>query len=308
MASFLSLSEPRKKSRLHKSSMVDIAPIVVFGLTLSAVYALVGVGFTLILSLRGVVNLAFGGYLLLGAYIYYGLTQNGFGGIVALLLAVFATSVASLVLYLSVVQFIEHNEEQTFVVTFLVALGLEELVTWYYSPQSVLLSAPIQGQTNISGIVIPNTEIGAIISALLVLVLFILFINYTITGQAIIAMSLDEVGANLVGIDTERVNYVTWLISGGMAGLAGVFLGSQFGASPTMWLTPLVIAFGIIVVGGIGSIKGAIIVSILIGFVETITISVFSPSWEGVTTFILLIFVLMIRPTGLFGREVIENG
>ena len=63
--------------------MVDIAPVIVFGLTLSAVYALVGVGFTLILSLRGVVNLAFGGYLLLGAYIYYGLSQNGFGGIVA---------------------------------------------------------------------------------------------------------------------------------------------------------------------------------------------------------------------------------
>jgi branched-chain amino acid transport system permease protein len=287
--------------------MVDVTTIAVFGLALGALYALVALGFTLILSLRGVVNLAFGAYLLFAAYTYYELTRNGLGGFTSIVLAVAATALVSLLLYVGVVRFIEHNEDQTFVVTFLIALALEELYIWYYSPQEVLLEAPIPGQMDILGIAMPYTQLAGIALAIVVIAIFIAFIKYTMTGQAIIAMSLDETGADLVGIDTKRVNYITWLISGAMAGLAGVFLGIQFSASPTMWLNPLLVSFAIIIVGGLGSIRGAILVAFLIGLIETVTVSAFSPSWRGIITFILLIVVILVRPTGLFGREVLDS-
>jgi branched-chain amino acid transport system permease protein len=287
--------------------MVDVTTIAVFGLSLGALYALVALGFTLILSLRGVVNLAFGAYLLFAAYAYMELTRNGLGGFTSIIIATAATAVVSLILYIGVVRFIEHNEDQTFVVTFLIALALEELYIWYYSPQEVLLEAPIQGQMDVFGIAMPFTQLAGIGLSLVVIAAFLAFIKYTMTGQAIIAMSLDETGADLVGIDTERVNYLTWLISGAMAGLAGIFLGIQFSASPTMWLNPLLVSFAIIIVGGLGSIRGAILVAFLIGIIETITVSVFSPSWRGIITFVLLIVVILVRPTGLLGREVLDN-
>lgn len=287
--------------------MVDVTTIAVFGLSLGALYALVALGFTLILSLRGVVNLAFGAYLLFAAYAYYELTRNGLGGFTSIVLAVAATALVSLLLYVGVVRFIEHNEDQTFVVTFLIALALEELYVWYYSPQEVLLEAPLQGQIDVFGIAMPYTQLAGIALAIVVIAIFMAFIKYTMTGQAIIAMSLDKTGADLVGIDTKRVNYITWLISGAMAGLAGVFLGIQFSASPTMWLTPLLVSFAIIIVGGLGSIRGAILVAFLIGIIETVTVSVLSPSWRGVITFVLLIVVILVRPTGLLGREVLDS-
>jgi branched-chain amino acid transport system permease protein len=287
--------------------MVDVGSTVVFAVLLGSLYALVALGFTLILSLRGVVNLAYGAYLMFAAYTYLALTNAGLAALQAVAVAVLGTAVISLVLYLVLVRYIEHDEEQTFLTTFLLAFVLQELYIYYYGSPNQLLDSPIAGNTRIGSIVVSNTQVAGVVAALVVIALFILFVRYTTTGQAIIAISLDEVGADLVGINTQRVNYVTWLISGGMAGLAGIFLGTQFSASPEMWLNPLLIAFAVVIVGGIGSIKGAIIAAFLIGFVETLTVSIGSPSWRGVFTYAILIAIIMVRPTGLFGREVMDS-
>lgn len=287
--------------------MVNVGSTVVFAVLLGSLYSLVALGFTLILSLRGVVNLAYGAYLMFAAYTYLALTNAGIGALTAVGVAVLGTAAASLALYIVLVRYIEHDEEQTFLSTFLLAFVLQELYIYYYGSPNQLLDSPIAGNTPVGGIVMSNTQLAGIATAIVVVVLFMAFVKYTTTGQAIVAMSLDEVGANLVGINTRRVNYVTWLISGGMAGLAGIFLGTQFSASPEMWLNPLLIAFAVVIVGGIGSIKGSIIAAFLIGFVETLTVSIWSPSWRGVFTYAILLAIIMIRPTGLFGREVMDS-
>ena len=287
--------------------MVNFASILVSGLIMSALYALVSLGFTLIVSLRGVVNLAYGGFFLISAYTYFTLVaQQGLDTLLSFGVAVLVAAVASLVLYLALVRYIEHDEEQTFIATFLVAFILQELFTYQFGSPDQLLTDPFDGVVDVLGIAVSYTQIAALVSATVIIGLFILFINYTRTGRAIIAMSLDEVGANLVGVNTARVNYVTWLISGAMAGVAGLFLGLFFSASPTMWLDPLLIAFAIVIVGGIGSIKGTIVAALLIGYVQTITVTVWSPSWRGVFAYAILIAIIMVRPQGLFGREVLE--
>ena len=287
--------------------MVNIGSILISGLIMSALYALVSLGFTLILSLRGVVNLTYGGFFLISAYTYFTLvSQYGVNAIVAAFVGVSAAAIASLALYLALVRYIEHNEEQTFMATFLIVFILQELFTYHYGSPDQLLVEPVEGVVDVGGIAVSYSEIGALLSATVIIGLFVVFVNYTTTGQSIIAMSLDEVGATLVGVDANRVNYLTWLISGAMAGVAGIFLGLFFSASPTMWLDPLLIAFAIVIVGGIGSIKGTVVAALLIGYVQTLTVTVWSPAWRGVFAYAILIAIILVRPQGLFGREVLE--
>ena len=104
-------------------------------------------------------------------------------------------------------------------------------------------------------------------------------------------------------IDTERVNLMTWAISGALGAIAGVFFASYTQLNPTMWVTPLIIAVAVVIVGGIGSIVGTLIVAHIIGFMETMTTTLLAAELRGVFTMLLIIGVLVIRPKGLFGRD-----
>ena len=96
---------------------------------------------------------------------------------------------------------------------------------------------------------------------------------------------------------------ITWGISGTLGAVAGVFFASYTQLSPSMWVTPLIISVAVVIVGGIGSIIGTLIVAHIIGFMEIIAVSVIAPELRGVFTMLLIIGVLVIRPQGLFGRE-----
>jgi branched-chain amino acid transport system permease protein len=286
--------------------MVNIGSLLLLGAVLGSLYALISLGFTLILSLRGVVNLAYGAYLMFGAFTYFILSNQGIDNIVSIIAVGFATGVLSLFLYYVLVRFIEGDEMQTFLSTFLITFIVQELYLYKYGNQTRLLRGPFEGSVQVLDVTLSTTQIVTIIVTILAIGLFGAFIRYTATGQAIIAMSLDEIGAVLVGVNTPRVNYITWFLSGAMAGIGGIFLGVLFGASPTMWLQPLLIVFAIVIVGGIGSIIGTVITAFLVGYIQTLTVSVGSPAWQGIFIFALLIGILMIKPTGFLGREVIE--
>ena len=130
----------------------------------------------------------------------------------------------------------------------------------------------------------------------------LLFIQRTHIGRAIRAVSMDRKGAIISGIDPDRVNLLTWAISGGLGALAGVFFATYTQLSPAMWVAPLIIAVAVVIVGGIGSIIGSLVVAHMIGFMETISSSVIAPELNGVFTMLLIIGVLVISPKGLFGR------
>jgi len=114
---------------------------------------------------------------------------------------------------------------------------------------------------------------------------------------------MDVKGAAISGIDTDRINLTTWAISGALGAIAGVFFASYTQLSPSMWVGPLIIAVAVVIVGGIGSIIGTLIVAHIIGFMETITTTLIAAELRGVFTMLLIIGVLIITPKGLFGRE-----
>ncbi|MDY7081039.1 MAG: branched-chain amino acid ABC transporter permease [Halobacteria archaeon] len=117
---------------------------------------------------------------------------------------------------------------------------------------------------------------------------------------------MSEKGASLVGIRSDRINLLTWVIAGALAGIAGMALGSQLGATFDMGRNPLILSFSIVVLGGIGSIRGSVVGAYLIGFLEVFVIQFISNDLTGIAPLLVLVLVLLVKPEGLFGRELAE--
>ncbi len=111
----------------------------------------------------------------------------------------------------------------------------------------------------------------------------------------------------LTGVDVSGVRARTWLVAGGLAGIAGVFLGGIGAAEPTMWLEPLALAFIIVVVGGIGSIKGSVAAAYIVGYLQTATGQFLGQSVRGIMSLVVLVVVLLVLPQGLYGTEFVHE-
>ncbi|MFB6172362.1 MAG: branched-chain amino acid ABC transporter permease [Haloarculaceae archaeon] len=285
--------------------MVEIGSILVTGLMVSSVYALIAIGFTLIYGLRGVLNLSHGALLMIGAYTY--LVSNRFlPKIGAFVAAIVVAGIASYVLYQGLVRFIEDDVVITFLSTLLIAIILQQLFVVQFSTAPRSLAPMVSGGIQIAGTRVRLYQIVAFALSWVALALLWLFVRYTETGQSVLATSMTEKGARLSGINVDYVNGVAWLLAGAFAGFAGVFIGSLQSTSPTMWVTALGLAFVIVTVGGVGSIKGSIVGAYLIGFLQTITVTLGGANLRGMFSFALLIAIILIRPQGLFGREFLE--
>jgi len=285
--------------------VVDVLTILVTGAMISSVYALIAIGFSLIYGVRGVINLSHGALIMIGAFGY--LIINGVAPEwVAFIGAIAVAGLASLVLYLGLVRYTEHDVVITFLATVVVALIVQQLLTLQFSLAPRSLSPLVPGGIPVAGTRVRVYQIVAFVLSWVALGLLYLFVRRTKLGRSILATSMSEKGAKLNGVNVLYVNAATWLVAGAFAGFAGVFLGSLQSTSPTMWVNALGLAFIIVTIGGVGSIKGTIIAAYLIGFLETLTVSFVGAEWRGMFALLLLIGIIIARPQGLFGREFIE--
>ncbi|GAB3683533.1 branched-chain amino acid ABC transporter permease [Salinarchaeum chitinilyticum] len=292
--------------------------VLVNAALISALYALIAIGFTMIFGVGGVLNLAHGALLMAGAYAYLLLARDTISVPVlesvtlhpfpAFLLAVATVAVLSYLLYIVIVQFVEDNPVTTFLTTIVVAIAATELTLHYagsashtYTPipdgllPSTIDLGPVTGIRTVS-------VVGFVVSWITIAALW-LYVTKTNSGRAIRAASMSERGAQLTGVNIHSVRARTWLIAGALAGIGGVFLGASSQATPQMWLHPLSLAFIIVVIGGIGSIKGSIVAAYLIGFLQTGVGEYLGQNFRGILSLVLLVIVLFLLPQGLFGRE-----
>ena len=277
--------------------------IIIQGLLLSGLYALIAMGFMLIFSIGRVLNLAYGAYLMVGGYIYFWLSQQlGMPQIIGVAGAVFAGVVMGLLKHRLIVKPLKGDHVAVEISTLILAVVIQAAVVLVFGDASKILLPIVPGVTKISGATVTyNILVATIISWCIIIALFV-FVGRTYIGRAMKAVSMDEKGAAISGIDPDRVNLITWGISGGMGAIGGVFFASYTQLSPTMWVAPLIISVAIVIVGGIGSIIGTLIVAHIIGFMEVFVVAVLAPELRGVFTMLLIILVLVLRPQGLFGR------
>lgn len=291
------------------------AGLFVTAALISAVYALIAIGFTMIFGVGGVLNLAHGGLIMIGAYAYLAVTSTStfaavsIPPVLGLFVAIAASAVASLALYKGLVEYIEEDVILTFLATVVVAVILAELMEIVFSPNPRSLTPFVTGSTAIPaiGLRIRHIEIAGFILSMMAIAALWYYVTRTDTGRSILATSMTRRGAKLTGVNISAVSARTWLIAGGLAGLAGVFLGTLQQTSPLMWLDPLALAFIIVVIGGIGSIKGSLVAAYFIGFLETYTVGLLGPEFRGVFALIIVAAVILIRPEGLFGREFVDE-
>ncbi len=278
--------------------------IIIQGLALSGLYALIAVGFTMIFSVGRVLNLAHGAYLMLGGYVYYTSVQLlGIPKAGGFLLAVLAGVGFGMLTYTVLVRRLAHNAIAVEISTLILAVVMQALIVMIFGQVPKSMWPVVQGVFRYEEVFVSYNILLAMATSWVVLGGLLLFVHRTRTGRAIRAVSMDRKGALICGIDPLRMNLVTWAVSGALGALAGVFFATYTQLQPGMWVAPLIIAVAVVIVGGIGSIVGSLVVAHVIGFMETITTTVVAAELHGVFTMALIIVVLIVAPKGLFGRR-----
>ncbi len=278
--------------------------IIIQGFLLSGLYALIAVGFTMIFSVGRVLNLAYGVYIMLGGYVYYVLAQElALPKVPSFFGAVLAGVIFGVMIYLVLVKGLQDNPIAIEISTLILAVVMQSLIILIFSPAPRAMWPLIPGVAHLHGVSISKNIFLAMIISWVVLGSLLVFVRKTQLGRAIRAVSMDKKGAVVSGIDPQKINIITWALSGALGAIAGVFFATYTQLDPAMWVFPLITAIAVVIVGGIGSIVGSLVAAHIVGFLETITTSVIAPELRGVFTLLLIIIILIIVPQGLFGRE-----
>jgi len=283
--------------------MDAIIEVLVYGFLISSLYALAAVGFTMIFGVAGVLNLAHGAFVLIGGYVaVWASTALGWHIVLAALVAVVAMALLAPLIYLLCVRPFSDKPVIVFLATLLLAVIVEQVMILMFGEKSRTLSALVPGYFYLFGVQILWDRVVASLAALASIVGLWLYITRTRNGKAISALSMERLGAALAGINEFQMQLLVWVVSGALAAIAGVFLTTFLGISPFAGRIPLVIAFSIVVLGGLGSIPGSLWAAYIIGYAETITTQ-WIPEARGFSSLLILLLILTFRPQGLFGRE-----
>src|SRR5205823_4955918 len=278
--------------------------ILVTGLVNGSAYALLAIGFSLIFGVARIVNIAHTAFYMLAAYCLYALlVRGGMGVPLAGVAAVLSVTLLSLVCYRLVIEPVRQHEAAVLIATIALALIFQETMLRLFGGSYLGIPSAIEGVVHVFGIAIPWQRLLILIVAGAMLVSTWLLLYRTRLGLAIRATANDLEVANLMGMDVNRVAMTTVAISVALAAVAGVSVAPVFVVDPFMWLAPLVTVLSVVVLGGLGSIHGSVIGSLVIGYVEAITVFVLPQGafLKGAVALSIMVIVLLVRPEGLFG-------
>ena len=284
--------------------------ILIDGFAVSALYGLGAIGFTLLFGVSGVLNLAHGGILLVAAVVAWLLADQvgAYGGAAAGLLAGIAMAFATYLLVVRPIQrssAIPSEEKEIFVLTGTLLWGImiQEAVAYFTTTSPHTVRPLIAGVTVLGGVRTPTNEILTAVLCWAAIGLLWLLVNRTRAGKALLAASINPRGLTLLGFELQRIYLLVWAIYGVLAGTAGVLLGAFLGVSSENAGTLTASAFSIVVLGGLGSVAGSLLAAYAVGYLETITAYLISPSLRTIPALLLLVVVVYLRPQGLLGRR-----
>lgn len=284
--------------------------ILIDGFAVSALYGLGAVGFTLMFGVSGVLNLSHGGIMLVSAVVAWLVADRfgAYGGALAGLLAGVATAFATYGFVVRPIQrspAIPSEEKEIFVLTGTLLWGImiQEAVAYFTTTSPHTVRPLIAGVTEMGGVRTPTNEILTAVLCWAAIGLLWLLVNRTRAGKALLAASINPRGLTLLGFELQRIYLLVWGIYGVLAGTAGVLLGAFLGVSSDNAGTLTASAFSIVVLGGLGSVAGSLLAAYAVGYLETITAYLISPSLRTIPALLLLVVVVYLRPQGLLGRR-----
>ncbi len=278
---------------------------LVIGIQLGSQYVMVALGLTLIFGILDISHFAHGHLYMMGAYLLYIVAVLGkINYWLALPLCMVALALGGLVVERLVYRPLR---EQPHINTFIAAIGLIlflETLVRAVQPNALSVPKPIDKVFTFAGITVEAQRLIVIAGAAGLVVLLNLFIKRTRLGTAIEAVAQDREGAAMVGINVNRISSLTFAIATALAAAAAVLMAPLAFIAPEMGSVLILKAFVIVVLGGLGSMQGAIVGGYLLGVLEAMAIAYVSSAYKDVFAFAVLILILAFRPTGLFkGRE-----
>lgn len=280
----------------------------ILGLLTGGVYALMASGLALGFGVMRVINVAQGALIILGAYLSYTLYSDlGIDPFVGLLIITPAMFVLGIVLQLAFLRPLrdEEREELSLLVTWAIALGIEGLLSVVYqTTYRSTITSYADHSWHVAGYYISVARGYAFIASFVVLGLLFGILKLTKLGRAVRATVQNPTAARLLGIDTRMVSAVGFGLSVATASAAGAVYGIVFPFNPGSHYDLISRLLSIIVLGGLGSLGGAVIAALFMGLCESVFAAQISPTWSSFTFFVVLIAMLVVRPQGLFGVKV----
>ena len=281
-----------------------ILDIIISGLINGSVYALLAIGFSLIYGAARIVNLAHTAFYMVASYcIYFATHKLGIHPVLAMLVAIILVTLIGLVCYKLFIDPIREHEAAVLIATIAMAMAMQEIMLLIFTGDFLSVPSLIGGYLKIFGVKIANQQLLTFGMALLVLAGVWGLLKKTRLGLAIRSTAQDREVANLMGMNESRVAMVTMGISVGLAAFAGAVVVPLKVVNPHMWMHPLIMMMAVVVLGGLGSLKGSFVGAYILGFAESLVVFLIPMGafLKGSVALSIMILVLLIRPEGLFG-------
>jgi len=278
--------------------------IVMSGLISGSTFALLAIGFSLIFGVARILNLAHTAFYMLAAYCIYIVTQKmGLHPLWGMLAAIVLGTLLGMISYKILINPIREHEGAVLIATIALAMIFQEIMSLIFTSSFLSVPALIKGFFIILGVKVFFQQLLTFCAALLIMAALWVFLARTKLGLAIRSTAQDREVANLMGIDEARVAMVTMGLSVGLASFTGAIVVPLTVLEPHMWGTPLVMMMAVVVLGGLGSLKGSFIGAYILGFAEALVVFLapMGAFLKGSVALAIMILVLIIRPEGLFG-------
>jgi branched-chain amino acid transport system permease protein len=295
-------------------SLVAILEQAMNGLIVSSFYALAALGLAIIFGVLRIVNFAHGELYMLGGYTYFlAVTTLGLPPVFGIVVAAMALMIIGALVEWLLIRPVhdgraDRPDEYAIMITFALSILLLNLANSLFGPWPRRPEPLFRGRVEIGELIISGDRLAAAGLAVLLITALLLALRYTWAGRAVRAVSQNREAASIFGISVTSVGMIAFALGAALAGLAGALMGPVFNVTPPMGVIPVIKAYVIVVLGGLGSIPGAILGALILGQVETFGMILFpDPSralaYKDAYGLVLLVVVLLVRPQGLFGTR-----
>jgi len=287
--------------------VIDAAVVIqtlMYGLTIGVVYVLMALGFTLIFGILRIVNFAHGEFYMIGAFVVRELFAHaGLNYFASVVVAAVAVGLLGVAVERGLFRpFRDKVEHQVLIVSFALSVALQQMGVILWGAEDVSIEAPFSGAVRWGCFVFPQDRLVAVGACLVILAGFYVLLKRTRIGLAMEAVVQDPEAALIQGIRVDRIYAFTFGIGTLLAAAAGGLVGPVFSLTPYMGTLPLVKAFIAVILGGMGSVTGAVVGGLVIGISETFLSTYFGGAAAAILQFAVIMLILVLKPSGLFGR------
>ncbi|MBS7706885.1 branched-chain amino acid ABC transporter permease [Chelatococcus asaccharovorans] len=280
-----------------------IEQMIVNGLLAGFIYIIMALGFTLIFGIMRIVNFAHGEFYMAGAVVVLFLFGAlGWNFFLAVVMAGFLAAALGIVIERVLFRPLVGNELPGMIMSLAVGITLQSIALILFGPSEQSIERPFSGTWQLVNAVVPWDRTVVAIAALVILAAFYLFLKYSRLGLAMQAVAQDRETASLMGVESGLIYASAFGIACALARLAGGLMAPIYTIGPYMGELPMLKAFVVVILGGLGSVPGAVLGGLLIGLSESVLSTLFSSTTALIASFTIVLLIVVMRPTGLMGR------